>query len=423
MADNITIDTITGSPVARTDDVGGIHYQIIKIAHGADGSVDGIVSAGSPMPITGSITVSANALPTGAATEATLSTLNGKVTACNTGAVTVAASALPSGAATEATLSALNAKITAANTGAVVIASSALPSGAATAAKQPALGTAGTASADVISVQGIASMTPILVNGSGVTQPVSDAGGSLTVDAPVGTPVFVRLSDGSSAIATLPVSLASLPALAAGTNNIGDVDVLTLPALAAGSNVIGAVTQSGTWNVGTVTTVTAVTAITNALPAGTNAIGKLAANSGVDIGDVDVTSISAGTNLIGDVGLQGRTGNGLTPYRSVDVDETKFQIKGSAGTLQSIHAMNMTAAVLYLHVYDQVSASVTVGTTTPAFTFPLPTNADTNGCGFVCNFGLPGAAFANGITMAVTTTIGGTSGPASNGVFCNGLYK
>ena len=39
-----------------------------------------------------------------------------------------------------------------------------------------------------------------------------------------------------------------------------------------------------------------------ALPAGTNAIGKLAANSGVDIGDVDVTSISAGTNIIGKVG-------------------------------------------------------------------------------------------------------------------------
>lgn len=36
--------------------------------------------------------------------------------------------------------------------------------GAATAAKQPALGTAGTASADVISVQGIASMTPVQVS-------------------------------------------------------------------------------------------------------------------------------------------------------------------------------------------------------------------------------------------------------------------
>ncbi|MGH9847345.1 MAG: hypothetical protein ACREEM_52295, partial [Blastocatellia bacterium] len=35
--------------------------------------------------------------------------------------------------------------------------------------------------------------------------------------------------------------------------------------------------------------------VVDALPAGTNAIGKLAANSGVDVGDVDVTSVIAGT--------------------------------------------------------------------------------------------------------------------------------
>lgn len=39
-----------------------------------------------------------------------------------------------------------------------------------------------------------------------------------------------------------------------------------------------------------------------ALPAGTNAIGKLAANSGVDIGDVDVLSLPASTNTIEVVG-------------------------------------------------------------------------------------------------------------------------
>lgn len=61
-------------------------------------------------------------------------------------------------------------------------------------------------------------------------------------------------------------------ALPAGTNNIGDVDVASV---AAGDNNIG--------NVDVVTL--------PALPAGTNAIGKLAANSGVDIGDVDVTSL------------------------------------------------------------------------------------------------------------------------------------
>src|SRR3972149_3885873 len=40
-----------------------------------------------------------------------------------------------------------------------------------------------------------------------------------------------------------------------------------------------------------------------ALPAGTASIGKLAANSGVDIGDVDVTSIAAGDNNIGNVDI------------------------------------------------------------------------------------------------------------------------
>jgi len=41
--------------------------------------------------------------------------------------------------------------------------------------------------------------------------------------------------------------------------------------------------------------------IVGALPTGDNAIGKLAANNGVDIGDVDVKSIAAGDNNIGNV--------------------------------------------------------------------------------------------------------------------------
>ena len=45
------------------------------------------------------------------------------------------------------------------------VTSSALPSGAATAAKQPALGTAGTPSADVLSVQGVSGGTPQPVSG------------------------------------------------------------------------------------------------------------------------------------------------------------------------------------------------------------------------------------------------------------------
>lgn len=181
-----------------------------------------------------------------------------------------------------------------------------LPTGAATAAKQPALGTAGTASADVITVQGIASMTALKVDGSAVTQPVSgtfwqatqpvsiaaavpvtDNSGSLTVDAPVGTPVFVRLSDGASAISTLPVSLASVPSHAvtnAGTFAVQAAQSGTWTVTGAGGTFPitdsgGSLTvdnsgtfavqaaQSGTWNVGTVTTLPARAATTDTITA------------------------------------------------------------------------------------------------------------------------------------------------------------
>ncbi len=58
----------------------------------------------TPVPISGTVTANAgtNLNTSLLATESTLSTLNGKVTACNTGAVVVSSSALPSGASTSA---------------------------------------------------------------------------------------------------------------------------------------------------------------------------------------------------------------------------------------------------------------------------------------------------------------------------------
>lgn len=60
-----------------------------------------------------------------------------------------------------------------------------LPAGASTSAKQPALGIAGTASADVITIQGIASMTPIQVtislSGTATQTSVAASASSVTV--------------------------------------------------------------------------------------------------------------------------------------------------------------------------------------------------------------------------------------------------
>lgn len=50
----------------------------------------------------------------------------------------------------------------------------------------------------------ITASNALKVDGSAAPQPITDNSSSITVDAPVSTPVFVRLSDGSAAIATMP---------------------------------------------------------------------------------------------------------------------------------------------------------------------------------------------------------------------------
>lgn len=81
----------------------------------------------------------------------------------------------------------------------------------------------------------------LYVTGTGGTFPVTDNSGSLTVDAPVATPVFVRLSDGTNPISTLEVSLASVPSHA--VTNAGTFVVqengAALTALQLIDNVVG----------------------------------------------------------------------------------------------------------------------------------------------------------------------------------------
>jgi hypothetical protein len=91
----------------------------------------------------------------------------------------------------------------------------ALPTGAATSAKQPAPGAAGSASADVITVQGVASMTALKVDGSAVTQPVS---GTLSAVTAITNTVSVapKTSCGATAFTpawqAVPTSITALTA-------------------------------------------------------------------------------------------------------------------------------------------------------------------------------------------------------------------
>lgn len=89
------------------------------------------------------------------------------------------------------------------------------------------------------------------------------------------------------------------------------------------------------------------------------------------------------------------------PYKNLSVTD-KTEIKDGAGLLYWLNVMNMSASVRYLKFYNAAAADVTVGTTTPVFTFPIPTLGTTNGMGFTMHFP-NGVNFDTGITVAATT--------------------
>jgi hypothetical protein len=276
----------------------------------------------------------------------------------------------------------------------------------------------GTAHHQYVKVEWGADNTQTPVASGASALPIQDGGNAITVDGTV-----AATQSGAWNVTNVSGTV-SLPTGAATSANqttiVGHVD-----GIEALLTTIDADTSSMNTDLGTLAGAVAGTEmqvdVVAALPAGTNAIGKLAANTGVDIGDVDVTSIAAGSNLVGDVGLSGaRTSGGTTLYKNIDVDESEDQVKGTAGQVYWIHAMNLSAAVKYLKIYNATAATVVVGTTVPDLTFPLATQGDTNGAGFVLS--IPnGIAFSTAITIAATTGVADadSGAPGANEVIVN----
>jgi hypothetical protein len=117
--------------------------------------------------------------------------------------------------------------------------------------------------------------------------------------------------------------------------------------------------------------------VVGSLPAGTNAIGKLAANSGVDIGDVDVTSLPAGV-IAGMASLPAGTNNiGDVDVLSIAAgDNLVGRVKISDGTeVANVNASNQ----LEVEVKNS-SIAVSIGTVaTVDFTPSLDTSAYADG--------------------------------------------
>lgn len=173
MADNVELNAGTGGAILATDDVVGVQFQKVKLDVGGDGATAPLSNA-NPLPVSdagGSLTVDGT-VELGAASLAALETIN----AAQSGAWNVT------------------------NISGTV----SLPTGASTAAKQPALGTAGAASADVITVQGIASMTKLLVTPDSVALPANQ---SVNVSQVAGT--TADTNSGTKSAGTLRVVIAT----------------------------------------------------------------------------------------------------------------------------------------------------------------------------------------------------------------------
>lgn len=318
MAADTTLNTGTGGDTIRAVDKTGIKAQVVILDIGG---------AGAESLLTGTLPVSAASLPlpTGAATAArqdtgntSLSSIDGKITAVNTGAVVVSSSALPSGASTAARQDTGNTSVASIDTKmpaqGQALAAASVPV-VLTAIQQTALtppvaiagfaleaghlATIDTSTAKIPS-QGqalaVASLPVVLtaIQQAALTPPAAIAGFALeaghlaTIDtstARLDVALSTRLkpADTLAAVTNLATIAGTAPTFGTGVRAAGTLRVtvatddvvpitnanldVALSTRLKPADTLTAVT--------TVATVTAVTAITNALPTGTNSLGKI----------------------------------------------------------------------------------------------------------------------------------------------------
>jgi len=147
----------------------------------------------------------------------------------------------------------------------------------------------------------------------------------------------VEIIDNAIAGSEMQVDVITLPALPAGSNNIGDVDVLSLPALPAGSN-----------NIGDVDVLTLP-----ALPTGANTIGSVGVTNLP--ATVDTDSGAAGASTPRSV-LATRHEAAATPVSVRISDGSAFAPLATAGKA-SVLNVNQDISALTTAAYVQVSAS------------------------------------------------------------------
>lgn len=475
MADNTTLNSGSGGDTIASDDIGGVKHQRVKLSVGADGSASD------------AIPVSAGLDTTGAAVQAV--GVVGQYDDASTSTVT-----------------------------------------------ENQFAPVRISSRRALLVEGVSSGTAVTVGDGGSTISVDDGGGALTVDGTVavsgtvtvdlGANNDVTVTSGSiTADTELPAAAAladntanpTAPAvgafghvwdgatwdrtpgnatdgvtvnlganndvtvtgavtanLAAGTNNIGDVDVLSVPSDPFGANADAAATAGGTGSIqaklrlmttqldaiqtsvqlldnaiagnelqvdivsGAVqvdgAALTALQLIDNPVivddaaftPATSSVMmagfqADEASTDSVDEGDAGAARMTLDRKVI--TTPQPHTTGGLSIFRSLDLDESEEEVKGTAGQVYGMWVTNTATSTRFIKFYNATAANVTVGTTTPVLTWGIPGNSSDD---VSAVFGSAmGIAFDTAITVAATTGVADndTGAPAANDVIINVFYK
>lgn len=317
----------------------------------------------------------------------------------------------------------------------------------------PAFATAPTSGGTTTNLTGINGVTPLVgtgASGTGALRVAVSTDSTYTVAATESgtwtvqpgntantTPWLMSPSTGGNTAAVKAASTAAIatdPALVvavspnntiaatqSGTWNIGSVT--TFPALVTGSAVIGKVsidqTTPGTTNL-------AATNADAAIAPGT-APAKAIVTGGVynstpptlTTGQTAATQIDADGSAYNNV--RDWTVTGATPVHYLSAASTNStNVKASAGTVLSLTAINTTATIYYLKLYDKATAP-TCNTDVPVHTLPVPASA--TAAGLTVNPFL-GLNFSSGIGFCLTGGIADNDNAnAATGVAINLGYK